>query len=190
MRYLAFDVETPNFRNDRISAIGLALIENGSICDRFYTLVDPETYFDPFNVELTGITPEAVHNAPDFRDLWAQIGNAVTAEDTVLIAHNAPFDMRVLSCCIRDYGMACPDLLPYACTCNMARRFYPAMPDHKLNTMCTLFGIPLDHHQADSDACACAQLLIRYIENGNEISRFHRVYDVQHLRTCKGKPQP
>ena len=53
--YIAFDVETPNSANDRMSAIGLTLIYNGKITDRFYTLINPETYFSPFNSELTGI---------------------------------------------------------------------------------------------------------------------------------------
>ena len=60
MRYAAFDVETPNYRNDRISAIGITVLEDGQVVRELSTLVDPETHFDPFNVDLTGITPEAV----------------------------------------------------------------------------------------------------------------------------------
>ena len=59
-RYVAFDVETPNSRNDRMSAIGVTVIEDGEIAEEFYTLVNPETRFDPFNIQLTGITPAAV----------------------------------------------------------------------------------------------------------------------------------
>ena len=44
-RYIAIDVETPNAANDRISAIGICTVEDGAIQSRFYTLVDPETYF-------------------------------------------------------------------------------------------------------------------------------------------------
>ena len=58
MRYIAFDVETPNHRNDRMSAIGITVIEDGAITREFYSLVDPEQEFDPFNISLTGITPE------------------------------------------------------------------------------------------------------------------------------------
>ncbi len=66
-RYIAFDVETPNCRNDRISAIGV-------------TVVDPECSFDPFNVSLTGITPEMVADKPTFPELWQELGPCWTAD--------------------------------------------------------------------------------------------------------------
>ena len=52
-RYVVFDVETPNAMNHRMSAIGITVIENGGIVDEFYSLVNPETHFDSFNVQLT-----------------------------------------------------------------------------------------------------------------------------------------
>lgn len=55
-RYIAFDVETPNRMNHRMSAIGITVVEDGSVTDEFYSLVNPETYFDSFNVNLTGIS--------------------------------------------------------------------------------------------------------------------------------------
>ena len=57
-RYVAFDVETPNAQNRRMSAIGVSVIEGGQIVKELYTLIDPQTHFDPFNIALTGITPE------------------------------------------------------------------------------------------------------------------------------------
>ena len=57
-RYIAFDVETPNYANDRMSAIGITVVENGVIVDEIATLVNPESHFDYFNIQLTGITPE------------------------------------------------------------------------------------------------------------------------------------
>ena len=68
-RYVAFDVETPNARNDRMSAIGIAVIEDGAVASSFSSLVDPEVHFDAFNIALTGITPEAVRTAPNFAAL-------------------------------------------------------------------------------------------------------------------------
>ena len=54
--YVVFDVETPNAKSDRMSAIGITLIENGAVTGSFYSLVNPETHFDPFNTRLTGIS--------------------------------------------------------------------------------------------------------------------------------------
>ena len=65
-RYVAFDVETPNAQNRRMSAIGVCVIEQGQIVQELDTLVDPETHFDPFNVALTGITPEMERGQPTF----------------------------------------------------------------------------------------------------------------------------
>ncbi len=72
-RFVAFDVETPNGRNDRMSAIGIAVIEDGVIVREFCSLVNPETYFDSFNVRLTGIDGERVKDAPTFPALWDEI---------------------------------------------------------------------------------------------------------------------
>ena len=181
--FIAFDVETPNHNNDRISGIGITVIENGVITQSVGTLVNPETYFDRFNIELTGITPEAVKNAPTFDRLWERIGDAFCGN--ILLAHNAPFDMGVLSKCIADYGMASPDTLRYACTCNMARRFFPRMEHHGLADLCCWYGIGLDHHKADSDARACAEILLRYVEDGFDIKPFYRRYDVMRRRTLQ-----
>ena len=59
-RFVAFDVETPNAFNNRMSAIGVSVLEDGVITEEFYSLVNPEADFDWFNIQLTGITPEAV----------------------------------------------------------------------------------------------------------------------------------
>ena len=102
-RYIAFDVETPNRFNSRMSAIGIAVVEDGRIVDSFYSLVDPEQPFDWFNTQLTGIDSEAVAGAPTFPELWERIEPILASG--VLVAHNAPFDMGVLKKCLRDYGI-------------------------------------------------------------------------------------
>ena len=88
-RYVVFDVETPNRANDRMSAIGITAVENGSIVDEYYTLVDPETHFDYFNIDLTGIDETAVKGAPNFPVLWEKIETLMSGG--VLTAHNAVF---------------------------------------------------------------------------------------------------
>ena len=176
-RIIAFDVETPNSYNDRMSAIGIAVIENRRIIRTWATLVNPESHFDAFNVRLTGISPEDVRSAPTFPELWARIGRFM--QSGVLAAHNAPFDMRVLACCLQDYGIQGPDSLPYLCTVQMGRRCCPQLPNHKLNTMCEALNIPLDHHRADSDSRACAELLLYYLERGFSPASFQRTYDLR-----------
>ncbi len=182
-RFIAFDVETPNHFNDRMSAIGIAVIEDGRVKRTWSTLVNPETRFDAFNISLTGITPEAVRTAPTFPQLWDRIGRFM--QSGILVAHNAPFDLRVLSCCLTDYGIEAPDAFPYLCTVQMGRRCFPHLPDHKLNTLCEALNIPLDHHRADSDSRACAEVLLRCQAQGLAFSPFLRRYDVRSLRTLR-----
>ena len=52
-RFIVFDVETPNRYNNRMSAIGVTVVEDGAITDSFFSFVDPETRFDYFNTQLT-----------------------------------------------------------------------------------------------------------------------------------------
>ncbi|MBE7003934.1 MAG: exonuclease [Ruminococcaceae bacterium] len=182
-RYIAFDVETPNYRNDRMSAIGVSVVEGDEIVDEFYSLVDPETRFDRFNVQLTGITPEAVADAPNFPELWHELEPIM--ESGLLVAHNAPFDMSVLGRCLLDYGISWRPTARYACTCQMGRRLMPELPNHKLNTMCDYLGVELDHHHAGSDSRACAEILLHYLSDGADVRPFIRTYDLRRLCTVK-----
>ncbi|MBR0062531.1 MAG: 3'-5' exonuclease [Oscillospiraceae bacterium] len=183
-RYIAFDVETPNHLNDRMSAIGITVIEEGEIVNEYYTLVNPDTYFDAFNVELTGITPESVISVPNFPALWAEIEPIM--DSGVLIAHNAPFDMSVLAKCLRAYDIEWKSCAPYACTCQMGRRLLHNLPNHRLNTISDYLGIELDHHNAGSDSRACAEILRYYMRLGVSISKFERIYDLRYGRTLSG----
>ena len=65
-RFIVFDVETPNRFNNRMSAVGITVIQDGIITDGFYSLVNPETSFDYFNTQLTGISEETVADAPSW----------------------------------------------------------------------------------------------------------------------------
>ena len=189
-RFIAFDVETPNYANDRISAIGITIIENGAVTEDYYYLVNPEVHFDTFNVRLTGITSEMVADKPAFPELWQQIEPIMSSG--LLIAHNAPFDMGVLTQCLTDYGIEWQPFTYYACTCVMGRACYPNLPNHKLNTLCEYLQINLNHHNAGSDSHACAELLLDYMRRGLKADRFLRRYDMVRRHTLRpiSKAQP
>ena len=172
-RFIVFDVETPNRRNHRMSAIGITVIENGAITDNFYSLVNPETNFDWFNVQLTGISEETVSEAPTFPEVWTEIEPLMTGG--LLVAHNAVFDMTVLKKCLLDYNIIWRPYVHYLCTVQMGRRLLPGI-SHRLNDLCDYYGIELRHHHADSDSNACAGILLHYLENGVDIKQFIRTY--------------
>ena len=180
-RYVVFDVETPNSSNNRMSAIGIAVVEDGKLVKELSTLVNPETYFHPFNVQLTGITPAMAEEAPTFSELWPVLEPIF--DSGLLVAHNAPFDMGVLAKCLRAYCVDWRDTAPYACTVRMGRRCYPKLTNHRLSTLCKYLSIPLEYHQAGSDSRACAQLLVNYIDRGLDVREFQREFDFRQMCT-------
>ena len=129
-RFIVFDVETPNRKNNRMSAIGITVVEEGKISKEFYSLVNPETDFDYFNVKLTGISKASVKDAPTFPELWQQIEPLFS--DGMLVAHNASFDMNVLKSCLLDYEIDWKPYARYICTVKMGRSLFPDR-SHKLN---------------------------------------------------------
>ena len=172
-RYVVFDVETPNHYNNRMSAIGISVVEDGRIVRDFYSLVDPEQPFDWFNTRLTGISEETVFDAPSFPELWTQIEPLLSSG--ILVAHNAGFDMGVLRKCLQSYEIEWKPAVRGVCTVVMGRSLLPGI-SHRLNDLCDYYGICLRHHQADSDSRACAEILLRYLESGADPKKYIRSY--------------
>lgn len=175
-RYIAFDVETPNRWNNRMSAIGICVIENGQIADSWYSLVNPEQPFDWYNTQLTGIDSFDVADAPTFPMIWERIEPVMSSG--ILVAHNASFDMGVLKKCLTAYGISWKAQVHGLCTVIMGRRLLPGI-SHKLDDMCSYYGICLNHHQADSDSRACAEIFLRYLEMGADPGTFVRNYSLR-----------
>ena len=134
-RYIVFDVETPNRYNNRMSAIGICVVEGRQIVKQHFSLVDPEQPFDWFNTQLTGISEESVTDAPTFPQLWRQIEPVMSSG--ILVAHNASFDMRVLRKCLNDYGIGWKPRVQGLCTVLMGRSLKPGI-SHRLNDMCEI----------------------------------------------------
>jgi len=172
-RYIVFDVETPNRYNDRMSAIGISVVEDGKIVEEMFSYVNPEEPFDDFNTQLTGISAETVCDAPTFPELWKRIRELF--ESGVLVAHNAPFDLGVLRSCLKNYGIQWKRRVQYCCTVQIGRGVLPGVK-HSLDAMCSLYGIALDHHKADSDSHAAAEILLRYMGKGVDLGKWTRIF--------------
>ena len=86
MRFVAIDVETANADMASICSIGVATFDNGRVADEYYSLIDPNDYFDPMNVSIHGIDEAQVAGAPTFGeaspDLLARVGDAVVVTHT------------------------------------------------------------------------------------------------------------
>ena len=160
MRYVVFDTETPNCRDDRMSQIGLCVVEDGEISRARGFLVNPECDFDAFNVMLTGISPELVYGERSFPELWRDELEDFFSEG-VLVAHNAPFDSKF----VRYYGEEEGYMFEQKVydTVSIAQSFL-YLSNYKLNTLADHYGITFNHHRAADDALATAKIFIEMIK--------------------------
>lgn len=181
--FVAFDIEMPSQHIPRISAIGITAVEKGEIKEKAYYLVNPETAFDPYVVELVGITPEMVADEPTFPEIWEKIKHLMS--DSVLVAHGAPGDMKTLCGCLKSYGIEWKDTAQYICTCRVGLEKYPEYEHHSLDYMCSQIGFPLIHHYALSDSEGCARLILDYIDKGVDLQQYIQEFDV--IKCCNAK---
>lgn len=177
-RIVAIDVETPNGKVPSVCQIGIVVAEFGEILKTESILVNPETWFDPYNIAVHGILPSDVADAPTFPKVWVRIEPYF--RDALVIAHNAPFDLGVLYGLFERYGIAAPELV-YCCTVQMARRRFSreTYGSYKLDTLCAAFDIPLTHHHdALCDALACYRLyealLLEYGADPRDVRPFRK----------------
>lgn len=162
MRFLAIDFETANYYRDSACAIGLALVENNMLVESVSYHIKPPSKWFVFT-DLHGISWRDVKDQPTFAELWPMISKYFANLDFV-VAHNASFDRGVLKACCKTNNIDMPDL-KFNCTVDISRQVWKIYPT-KLNIVCEHFGIPLDHHNALSDTLACAQIMVRAIEDG------------------------
>lgn len=154
--FVAFDFETANYQSDSACSIGLVRVENFQVTEQEYFLIRPPSKFFVFT-HIHGLTWDDVQAAPDFGGLWPEMSRWFRPGDLV-VAHNVRFDQRVLKACCDRYGIPLPEL-EYACTVQMARRQLGMSPAN-LPAVCANLGITLSHHNAMSDALACAKIAI------------------------------
>jgi len=159
VKCIAIDFETANSKRSSVCAIGLAIIEDGKIVKRISRLVKPpEPYFDPFNTYIHGITEQDVQGEPEFFQVWDDICHYF--RDRFLIAHNASFDMSVLRSILDVYNIPYPTV-SYFCTITIAKRIWPELMSHGLNSLSRHLGFKFKHHDAGEDATACANIMLQ-----------------------------
>ena len=154
--FVAVDFETANHERDSACAVALVKVENGRITERLVRLIRPPQREFLFT-HIHGITWRQVADQPTFGELWPSLA-ALLPGARFLAAHNAPFDRGVLEACCRTYGFS-PPPLPFLCTVQLARKIWNLRPT-KLPHVCRHLGIPLRHHDAASDAEACARIVL------------------------------
>lgn len=170
----AIDFETANASPLSACSMGVTVIEEGVLVESWSTLIRPPEHEDEFsfhNVMIHGITRAMVEDAPFFPEIVSRLWESM--ENAVLCAHNAEFDMKVLKSLCRYYGISKPQN-QYFCTVRLSRSALPFLARHRLDAVADYFGIELVHHDASSDARACALIVLN-------IMAMSDLYDVESL---------
>jgi DNA polymerase-3 subunit epsilon len=158
--FIAIDFETANQHRSSICAMGLVRVANGRIVDQYHTYIRPvPNFFAAWAVDIHGIKEDETYDAPNFATAWASVKTGIGA--LPLIAHNSAFDASCLYAALQYYGQPIPKN-PFFCTYRKAQHVFPYLYNHKLPTVAAHLGFHLDHHHdALSDALACAHIALR-----------------------------
>lgn len=152
--FTAIDFETAQGYRWSICQVGLVRVENGMITKEISLLVQPPQnyYWDRF-IGIHGITPRHTAKSPTFDKIWPVIAPFISNQ--TVVAHNGlAFDFPVLAKTLEYYGMPVPEYEKH-CT-------YRIFKDN-LASLCNFYQIPLNHHEALSDARACAELFKKHL---------------------------
>jgi len=162
--YVVFDVETTGLSAvyDTIIELAAVKVQNGEIIDRFEAFANPHHPLSQTTIDLTGITDDMVKDAPEVEEVLQKFH--AWMGDSILVAHNASFDMGFLNQGLKriDYAKANNPVID---TLELARFLFPELKNHRLNTLCKHLDIELtQHHRAIYDAEATGYLLWKLVQ--------------------------
>ncbi len=156
--WVALDFETATRERNSACAIGLAFGRRTEIIGTASALIKPPgNKFEEFHSSLHGIDASTVERERTFPEIWPELIPAFS--EVIVLAHNASFDIGVLRSCLDAYGLAYPSI-QYYCTVDFARKMWPTLRNHKLNTVAEHLEIDFKHHDAEEDASVCAMVVI------------------------------
>lgn len=148
---------------DRATEVAVVIVDNGKIVDRYQSLMNAGAHIPAFIEALTGISNTMIRKAPPAAEVMRALAEFVG--DVPLVAHNASFDSRFLDAewlLINRQRQQ-----EFACSMLLARRIYPAAPDHKLGSLVRHLELPsaARHHRALADAEMTAHLWVRMVSD-------------------------
>ncbi|MFD2721674.1 3'-5' exonuclease [Hymenobacter monticola] len=167
LNFTAIDFETANEQRASACAVGVVRVRGGQIVDTYQTLLRPRVLrVDWRNYQVHGIAEERLHNAPTMADVWHEL--LPYLHEQPVAAHNSAFDVSVLEYTLRDFGLPIP-AFHSLCSVKLAKVCWPYLERHKLDHVAGHFGIALNHHDALSDARACAEITVRAFQSGTAL---------------------
>jgi DNA polymerase-3 subunit epsilon len=165
--FTAVDFETANGFRGSACAVGMVRVRDAQVVETARWLIRPPEGFDHFdarNVQIHGIHPDDVKEAPRFAEVYPRI-EAFLGDD-VFVAHNAAFDTGVIQAGLQVSGRSV-SALDSVCTVKLARKTY-TLASYSLPFAAEAAGFRLeDHHDPLADALACAHIGIDVTERAD-----------------------
>jgi DNA polymerase-3 subunit epsilon len=161
MNFVALDFETANPSLDSICQIGIVVFVEGCVAETWETLVDPEDYFDGWNISIHGIDESHVIGAPKFPEISQRLCDLLAGQ---IVIHHTPFDKVALARAFEKH-----QLLEVSCqwldTSRVVRRAWPEFSHrgYGLKNVAKTLGIDFKHHSAQEDARAAGEILVHAI---------------------------
>lgn len=155
--FTAIDFETAQGKRNSICQIGLVRVEAGQITRQINKLVcPPDNLYFYRNTAIHGITAADTCTSPTFDAVWQEIKPYI--QHQTVVAHNGAFDFSCLRHTLDYYQLEQPEY-QQKCTYKIFGK--------GLSVLCQQYNIPLNHHDALSDARACAALYQLYLQRSN-----------------------
>jgi DNA polymerase III subunit epsilon len=163
-----------------ITEIGVVKVRGGTVLGTFQSFIDPGHSLPPFITQLTGITDEMLFSAPFIDEVLPTLFEFLgSTDETVLVAHNSPFDMSFLKAAVLAHEIAWPNYLTVD-TARLARAVLDRdeVSNCKLGTLATFFNAQTSpNHRALDDALATVDVLHGIIERlaGHQVWTFEEM---------------
>jgi DNA polymerase III epsilon subunit family exonuclease len=160
--FVAFDTETTGLGlADRIVEIGAVRFRGDLVEGEWSARVRPGIPITAAAAALHGLSDEDLAGCPCAAEVLPEFLHFI--DGAALVAHNAPFDVRVLSQELLRADLPLPDN-PVLDSCAIPRRLRVAVPDHRLTTLAGAFRVPRGPaHRALEDARVAGRLLRAYL---------------------------
>lgn len=159
----AIDFECSTGLRTSACAVAVVRVENAEIKDIWSTLIQPpNNYYSKTHIDIHGITPYKTKNSPTFKEIYPVLKRKI--EGFPIVAHFSRYDKSVF--------YACKEMINDTSELNLSEKWYCTYKlfkiiqkkNLKLNELCKKYDINLVHHDATSDAIACAKLFTIYLQ--------------------------
>lgn len=177
--FIAFDVETTGLSPDADRIVELSAVRfcDFKAVDCFSTMIKADRQITEGAFLVNGITEQDLENAPSESEAMKAfsefIGSDALIGKTILVAHNAVFDLAFVSNALHrcgiEHDLRCKDTL------KISSNLLPELSDHKLKTVAMAFGIVQNNaHRAEDDARVCGEIFVALLKRMHSKSKMYK----------------